>query len=824
MTSLMYLCNFIEEFIPAGGEVLILDEPCKGPAIIMGDLDGDGRKEVIAAYRYQDEIFLILLKNYCGIWKEEETVRGKGYNITYLGIAPIIKNNSRELIVGWQIGTIWSALSIFQWTDKGLKDLMKENLYFSKIEVGYLGGKKSKSHKAKVALWSHFTGEAYEIQVYSWKDGELVIDPGTYEHYFQRVALYYKEKLKENPELLFYWYFLADAQIKIKNYDEALVSINKALQSPYPFPSKKKLIKIKTELQERISRRSEELYPASLKTIENLRWGYINSQGDLRIKPNFDYAMDFQKNGVAVVGANNLQGIIDANGEYVVKPIYGSIGNFAEERAAVIDDEGFKVIDETGRILTTKAYSFIGTYEDGRALFANNREDGKYLYGYLDREGNEVIPLQFESGTDFKNGRAIVKVKDNVYEMIDVQGNIITTYNYAFVGNMNEELLVFQPIGNDKYGYIDYQGNIIISPEFMWASAFEEGRAVVNASDSFSNKIGLIDNKGNFIISPIYNDINLLGQGRVAIGKAIDEEKPYMGSVYAIGDIEGNLLTEFSYFDVSNFNNGLASVSNGEKTFFIDTNGKVQEDLPIVNGEGTLTLDGNIIKGYIDLRTFYLSKDGDVIWSQNTIIPLNNQYEVVEVKYKPNKDYLVYYPQIEGMESKAAEDNVNENLKELSAIKPIESDTQLEYSYSGDFSVEFFKENLLVLNLNGYEYYFGAAHGMPSDVYAHINLLTGDIYELKDLFKEESNYVKVLSDIVGQQIKNMGENSYIFTDTYKGIRTDQPFYVDEDELNIYFQPYEIAAFAAGFPTFKIPFSEIVDIINIEGDFWKSFHS
>jgi hypothetical protein len=824
MTSSMYLCNFLKEFIPLGGELLMLDEPCKGPAMIMGDLDGDGIKEVIAVYKYQDELFLILLKNYCGTWKVEETLRGKGYSITYLGIAPITKKNSREVIIGWQIGTIWSALSILKWTDKGLKDLMKENLYFSKIEVGYLSGCKNKDYKAEVALWSHFTGEAYEIQVYKWKDGELLLAPNTYEHYFQRVALFYREKIKENPELLFYWYFLADAQIKTKGYDEALVSINKALQSPNPFPSKKKLIKIKTELQEKISCRNEKLYPASLKTIENLRWGYINSQGDFRIKPNFDFAMDFQDNGLAIVGANNLQGIIDENGEYVVEPIYGSITDFSQERASVIDDEGFKVIDETGRILTSKAYSFIGNYKDGRALFANTSEDGRYLYGYLDTEGNEAIPFQYESGTDFKNGKAIVKIKDNVYETIDVEGNTITAYNYGFVGNMNGELLVFQPIGNDKYGYIDYQGNIIINPQFTWASAFKEERAVVNASDSFLNKIGLIDNKGNFIIEPIYNDINLLGEDRVAIGKAIDEEKPYMGSIYAIGDIEGNLLTEFHYFIVSNFNNGLASVSNGENTFFIDINGKTQDNLPIVNGEGTLVLDGNIIKGNIDLRTFYLGKAGDVIWNQNTIIPLNNQYEVIEVKYKPNKDYLVYYPQVEGMENKAAENIVNQELKQLSLIKPIESDTQLEYSYSGDFLVEFFKGSLLVLNLNGYEYYFGAAHGMPSDVYPHINLATGEIYELKDLFKENSNYVAVLSDIVGEQIKNMGENSYVFPDTYKGIREDQPFYVDEDTLSIYFQPYEIAAFAAGFPTFKIPFSEIMDIVNTEGEFWKSFHS
>lgn len=45
----------------------------------------------------------------------------------------------------------------------------------------------------------------------------------------------------------------------------------------------------------------------------------------------------------------------------------------------------------------------------------------------------------------------------------------------------------------------------------------------------------------------------------------------------------------------------------------------------------------------------------------------------------------------------------------------------------------------------------------------------------------------------------------------------------EDKLAIYFEPYEIAAYAAGFPTFYIPYDEMIDIIDTEGEFWKSFH-
>ncbi|WP_414437398.1 RsiV family protein [Clostridium cochlearium] len=199
-----------------------------------------------------------------------------------------------------------------------------------------------------------------------------------------------------------------------------------------------------------------------------------------------------------------------------------------------------------------------------------------------------------------------------------------------------------------------------------------------------------------------------------------------------------------------------------------------------------------------------------------------NKYKILEKKYRPNKDYLVYYPEISGMED-SQEKEVNKKLQELSNVKYIPANAQLDYNYFGDFLVEFFKKNLLVLELNGYIYYFGAAHGIPTKVYPHIDLTSGRFYELEDLFKKDSDYVKVISDIINYQIEHDEQYSYVFPDAFKGIKKNQPFYVGKDALYIYFEPYEIAPYAAGFPTFKIPYKEIMSIIDTKGGFWKSFN-
>ncbi|PLS14832.1 hypothetical protein CVD28_25240 [Bacillus sp. M6-12] len=565
------------------------------------------------------------------------------------------------------------------------------------------------------------------------------------------------------------------------------------------------------------------LFPASVKTAAGTKWGFINDRGQFVLPPQYENAGEFQKNGLAIVQSAGRSGLIDQTGHFVVKPQYSSISPFSEERAVVLENgQGFKVIDETGNVLTDKAYSFISSYKEQRAVFQESIED-KILYGYLDLSGKVAIPAQYQSANDFTGGKALVKFKDPLYALISLIGEQQQTFPYEQMGGLSEGLISFKKTYQDKAGYVNESGEIVIPPQFTFALPFQDGRAVVNISEDYSNQYGLIDKTGSFVIQPKYNDINLLGGNRIAAGIAIVQDKPYLGSVFAISDtVTGQFLTDFVYDSVNDFQGDYSSVTKGLKTFFINKSGKPATGFPILSGIGMLSLEGNLIKAFVDQRLSYYDRYGRIVWKQNTIIPLSQKFQIREEKYRPNKDYLVYYPQIEGMKDLSAQEKVNQVLKNESQVKPIPENVQLDYSYTGDFSVTLFQKSLLVLELNGYHYPFGAAHGMPSKINISIDLNTGKIYQLKDLFKSGTDYVKVLSEIIEKKIQEQPD-FYFFPDAYKGIQPYQPFYVTKDALAIYFLPYEIAAFAAGFPTFEIPFGEIMKIVDTAGDFWRSFH-
>ncbi|MGM0876495.1 MAG: WG repeat-containing protein [Bacillota bacterium] len=569
--------------------------------------------------------------------------------------------------------------------------------------------------------------------------------------------------------------------------------------------------------------RAMRLYPAPVKTAKGTFWGFINKKGEFALEPVFEYALDFQPNGLAVVGVNNKYGLINEFGRFVVAPIYGSISSFVEGRAIVSKDDGYYVMNEQGILLTRKPYSYIGEYQESRAVF-NITQNESSLYGYLELNGNEVIPAQYQTANDFKNKLAIVQTTDGVFQLIDQQGKVRQTYPYPFVGMQGDGLLAFKEKANydSKYGVMTLAARVIIPPTYSSIQPFQDGLAVVNVSEDYTNKFGVINREGKYVIKPVYNEIIFLGEGRIGVGKAINEDQPYLGSTFAIATTMGTFLTDFYYTQVFLYENRYASASNQESTFFINRNGKIVQSLPIIKGIGTLEFVGDIIKANVDLRLSYYTLDGRQIWKQNTIIPLNRKYKVIEEKYRPNKNYLVYYPQIEGMRDVSIQNTVNTRLKDLSMSKETEENLAMA-EYSADFDIQFFKKDLLVFYLNSYFFPFGAAHGTPSQVYPLVDLQTGVFYELKDLFKENSDYVKEISDIIEEQIKTDEQYSYVFPDAYKGISPNQPFYVSEEALFIYFPVYEIAPYVAGFPTFKIPFIEIDPILDKEGAFWRAFH-
>ena len=130
-----------------------------------------------------------------------------------------------------------------------------------------------------------------------------------------------------------------------------------------------------------------------------------------------------------------------------------------------------------------------------------------------------------------------------------------------------------------------------------------------------------------------------------------------------------------------------------------------------------------------------------------------------------------------------------------------------------NYEIKTNERGILSLNLIVYSF-TGGAHGMTVINSLTFDTKTGKQYTLKELFKPGSNYEKQISAIITQRIKDW--NIQLLDPPFKGIRSDQDFYIADTSLVIYFQLYEITPYVWGFPYFPIPILDLADIINPEG--------
>lgn len=202
------------------------------------------------------------------------------------------------------------------------------------------------------------------------------------------------------------------------------------------------------------------------------KWGFVNKNFQFVIKPQFDYAYEFSE-GRAGVTINHKSGFIDASGRIVITPKYDMAWPFRGGLARVRYDV------PNGTVMT----------EEGE------QPNYRHQYGYLDHQGNEVIPLQFADATHFSEGYAMVVPSNfKLFAIIDRAGTFMHQPEFEAAEEFHEGLAVACIKG--KCGYVDTSGSWAIQPTFSYARSFWHGLARVAWKDG---DYGYIDKSGQTV-------------------------------------------------------------------------------------------------------------------------------------------------------------------------------------------------------------------------------------------------------------------------------------------------------------------------------------
>lgn len=170
-----------------------------------------------------------------------------------------------------------------------------------------------------------------------------------------------------------------------------------------------------------------------------LEWGYINKKGKNPFGKSFSYAGEF-KNGAAIIKEENGWGLIDTKGNYLIPTKYGGVSHIANGNVWIKEGTEWTYVSYPKMDLVLEGnYVIYGEDYEGTFWVDKASEDPeKVLRAYANSKGKIISPW-FSNATNFAEGLAAFE-QDEKWGFIDKNGEIIITPNFGYASNFSEGL------------------------------------------------------------------------------------------------------------------------------------------------------------------------------------------------------------------------------------------------------------------------------------------------------------------------------------------------------------------------------------------------
>lgn len=300
-------------------------------------------------------------------------------------------------------------------------------------------------------------------------------------------------------------------------------------------------------------------------------------------------------------------------------------------------------INRQGKFQTAPRYEAAYDYDPNG--LARVTEKGKV--GVISSKGRYIFEPVYQSVTPFAGGVAVA-FDGKTYQVLHESGKVIYQ-SEDYIGPFSEGLAVIRQSTLQKqelYGYIDTRGQTVIEPQFSYAAAFRQQRAIVR---SVSGQYQIIDREGKVLLKPgatpqeigsgavtlCYGDdefgyITLEGaelfprrfcyagpfEGDLAI---VNVSRNYLRPRYGVINKEGNYVIGPEYARIQSIGGGLFAVSSrgmGASSYpfspkaIFDSSGKQLTAFRFFEiGE----LSQNVISVSEDHVTYFLDKNGEKV-------------------------------------------------------------------------------------------------------------------------------------------------------------------------------------------------------------------
>ena len=336
--------------------------------------------------------------------------------------------------------------------------------------------------------------------------------------------------------------------------------------------------------------------------------------GKSRIQSTKTFELDYPEELIYqyfVMYSGKTAGVIDRTGKLIIEAKYQDIfipNQSKDVFFAYIDDDNYKILNKDGEEIF-KDYddiTYLETSEPTELVLEKNvlRYKENNMYGLMDLDGNKITDAIYEKVSSLTNKPGNISVKkEGLFGVLNSKGEEIIPIKYNSISGddfcleaygyaLSGYIVSIKTDTGIMYGYIDYNGNEILKPEFETITrvleyddkddiylvvrnngkkgVFKNGKQIIdfefqsinysNTSNVFivekTGKYGFFTNKGNEILSPKYSKYQLAGN---YISVQNDGENKLF-------DLNGNLINTDTYLtmiEVKNSSYFIAIKENG---------------------------------------------------------------------------------------------------------------------------------------------------------------------------------------------------------------------------------------------------------------------
>lgn len=309
---------------------------------------------------------------------------------------------------------------------------------------------------------------------------------------------------------------------------------------------------------------------------------------------------------------------VNGKGELVLKPetYEGCSSRGRGDEITILLQKGDKYfyIDSAGiKEMDGKAYTAIESFMEGYAT-ATLKPNGHK--GVIDKNGKLIFEDKQGKYKGFEyigNGIFSANIDDNLYDLLDITGEPLTSNHYGYAPYISEETIRVNK--DKKYGFLNLSGTEIVPLSYDYAVPFYEGLAVV----SINNKWGFIDKTGKEVISRVYDEARSFNNGFAIVA---------LNNKWGVINKLGSIVIPFEYdrivenakgsfnaqkdnkLYILNFSGEIISTKE-YSCFDIESNNRIYVEKNINNFKVSGFLDKNekILTGFKEFEMIYLSDD-----------------------------------------------------------------------------------------------------------------------------------------------------------------------------------------------------------------------